>query len=90
LVDEPTRGIDVAARAAVHRILRSWADSGKGVVVVSSDLEELLEISDRIGVLSNGRWVQTFEGPDFDRALLLQAMFSGYAAAVPSELRRST
>lgn len=90
LVDEPTRGIDVAARAAVHRILRSWADSGKGVVVVSSDLEELLEISDRIGVLSNGRWVQTFEGPDFDRTLLLQAMFSGYASAVPSELRRST
>jgi ribose transport system ATP-binding protein len=61
LVDEPTRGIDVASRAEIHRLLGALADGGKSVVVASSDLEELLAISDRIVVLSAGRVTQSFD-----------------------------
>ncbi|MEI8211798.1 MAG: sugar ABC transporter ATP-binding protein [Planctomycetota bacterium] len=78
LFDEPTRGIDVAARGIVHRVLRNLAAQGKGLVVVSSDLEELIEIADRIAVMSNGRITGRFQGADFPRGDILQAMFAGY------------
>lgn len=55
LVDEPTVGIDVGAKAEIYDILRAIADRGGIVIVVSSDTEELLKISDRILVLVNGR-----------------------------------
>ena len=54
LVDEPTRGIDVGARAQVHRLLLDLASQGKAIVVASSEHEELLAICDRILVLSAG------------------------------------
>jgi ribose transport system ATP-binding protein len=78
LFDEPTRGIDVAARGIVHRVLRNLAAQGKGLVVVSSDLEELIEVADRIAVMSNGRITGMFQGADFPRGDILQAMFAGY------------
>ncbi len=55
LVDEPTVGIDVGSKAEIYGILRSIADQGKVVIVVSSDVEELLKISDRILILVNGK-----------------------------------
>ena len=55
LVDEPTRGIDVGAKRAVHAALRELAARGKALVVVSSELEELMALCDRIAVLSDGR-----------------------------------
>ena len=54
LVDEPTRGIDVAAKAQVLALLRTLATKGKGIVLVSSQLEELVSTCDRIAVLKNG------------------------------------
>ena len=78
LFDEPTRGIDAAAREIVYQVMRDLCQRGKGLVVVSSDLEELLKISHRIGVMSNGRWVTGFEGPDFRREEIVAAMFEGY------------
>lgn len=54
LVDEPTRGIDVLAKAAIHNILRSAADDGHSIVVVSSDTRELLALCDRIAVMWRG------------------------------------
>jgi ABC-type sugar transport system ATPase subunit len=51
LIDEPTRGVDVGAKAEIHRLVRELADGGVAVLVVSSDFEELLELSDRIRVL---------------------------------------
>jgi len=48
LLDEPTRGIDVGAKAEIYRLLRELADQGVAVIVVSSDMEEILGISDRI------------------------------------------
>lgn len=55
LLDEPTRGIDVGAKAEIHALLRSLADQGLAVLVTSSELPELLAVSDRIVVMCEGR-----------------------------------
>ena len=77
LVDEPTRGIDVAAKAGVHRRSPTWRRTGHALVVVSSELDELMAICDRIAVLSAGRLVATFARDAFDEEALLAAAFSG-------------
>ena len=82
LFDEPTRGIDAAARETVYEVMRDLCQNGKGLVVVSSDLEELLKVSHRIGVMSNGQWVKEFDGPDFHREEIVAAMFEGYQSQV--------
>lgn len=80
LLDEPTRGIDYAAREMVYTVIHQLASMGKGVLVVSSDLEELVSLCDRIGVLSNGLWTGEFTGPNFDQSAIVAAMFAGYDA----------
>ncbi|WP_411034801.1 sugar ABC transporter ATP-binding protein [Shinella sp. BYT-45] len=52
---EPTRGIDIAAKAAIYETMRRFADSGRGIVVVSSDMPELIGVADRILVMHQGR-----------------------------------
>ena len=61
LLDEPTRGIDVGAKAVIHQITRDLAESGLGVVFISSELEELTQVSDRIVVFYEGRTVGVVE-----------------------------
>lgn len=78
LFDEPTRGIDVGAKLDIYGLLAELAGQGKALVVVSSDLRELMLICDRIGVLSAGRLVDTFERGDWSQDRLLAAAFSGY------------
>ena len=53
--DEPTRGIDVGAKAEIHRLLKRLADQGKAIVMISSELPEILRMSDRIIVMCEGR-----------------------------------
>jgi ABC-type sugar transport system ATPase subunit len=60
LFDEPTRGIDVAAKDMVYQLLRDLAAEGKGVVFVSSELSELMAVCDRILVMSAGRIAAEF------------------------------
>ncbi|HEY3493886.1 MAG TPA: sugar ABC transporter ATP-binding protein [Polyangiaceae bacterium] len=55
LLDEPTRGIDVRSRAEIHRVIDALCEKGKAVLVVSSHLEELLALCDRIAVMKKGR-----------------------------------
>lgn len=55
ILDEPTRGIDVAAKAEVHELIRSLAGQGIGIIVVSSELPEILALSDRVLVMYQGR-----------------------------------
>ncbi len=55
ILDEPTRGIDVGARAAIYEVIADLASAGMAVIVVSSDLEEVLGLSHRVMVLSRGR-----------------------------------
>jgi ribose transport system ATP-binding protein len=61
LCDEPTRGIDVGAKAEVYRLLRRLADDGLGVLLASSELPEILGLCDRVLVLRDGRLVRSFD-----------------------------
>ena len=54
-LDEPTRGVDVGAKAEIHRILRDLARGGVGIVVISSELPELIGVCDRVLVVREGR-----------------------------------
>jgi ribose transport system ATP-binding protein/rhamnose transport system ATP-binding protein len=74
LLDEPTRGVDIGTRNTLYQLVRKIAENGVGVVVVSSDFEELLGISDRIVVLSDGQSVAQAPAELFDRETL--AMFA--------------
>jgi len=55
ILDEPTRGIDVGAKAEIYRLIRRLAQSGKGILLISSELPEVLALSDRILVMRQGR-----------------------------------
>ena len=79
LFDEPTRGVDVGAKATIHELLAELADRGKAVVVVSSELPELLALCDRIGVMSAGRLVAVFERGQWSAERILHAALSGRA-----------
>jgi len=61
LIDEPTRGVDVAAKSAIHRLVVDLAAQGLAVVIVSSEIEELLELSHRVLVMRRGRAVAEFD-----------------------------
>jgi ABC-type sugar transport system ATPase subunit len=61
VLDEPTKGIDVGARANIYEIIHSVAARGKGVLVVSSEAEELLSLCHRILVMRNGQVVDEFD-----------------------------
>jgi ribose transport system ATP-binding protein len=81
LLDEPTRGIDVAAKFAVYHLIHGLASRGKGIVVVSSEVEELMLLCDRIAVLSAGRLVQVFDRGEWSQERLLAAAFQGYSGS---------
>jgi ribose transport system ATP-binding protein len=78
LFDEPTRGIDVAARRRIYQLFESLAAEGKGLVIVSSDLEELLTTCDRIAVMSAGKMVEEFHRGDWNEEKIMRAAFSKY------------
>ena len=78
LFDEPTRGIDVAARNRIYQLMDAMSHAGKSLLIVSSDTEELLENCDRIAVMSNGRIAATFERGKWTHEAIMQAAFSGY------------
>jgi ABC-type sugar transport system ATPase subunit len=63
-LDDPTRGIDVGAKQDIYRLIDDLAAAGAGILLVSSELPELLRCSDRILVLRNGRVAASFEGPE--------------------------
>jgi ABC-type sugar transport system ATPase subunit len=62
IIDEPTHGIDVGAKSEIHRILKELASKGMGIIMISSELPEVLAVSDRILVMRRGRIVGRFEG----------------------------
>ena len=61
ILDEPTRGIDVGARAAIYEVIADLAAKGMAVIVVSSDLDEVLGLSHRVMVMSRGRQMGILE-----------------------------
>jgi ribose transport system ATP-binding protein len=75
LLDEPTRGVDVGARADIHAAIRALAARGTGVIVASTDLPELLALSHRILVLREGRPEALLDAQGLDPAGLLAAIY---------------
>jgi rhamnose transport system ATP-binding protein len=61
ILDEPTHGVDIGSKAQIHRIITELADKGLAILVISSDLPEVLAISDRILVIAEGRLVAEFD-----------------------------
>ncbi len=80
LFDEPTRGIDVATRRRIYRLIESLAKRGKACVIVSSDLGELLETCDAIAVMCDGKLVDTFHRDQWSREKIMQALFTAYVS----------
>ncbi len=74
LLDEPTRGIDVGAKAEVQSLIDELAREGLGVLLISSELEELIEGSDRVVVLKDGAVVGHLEGDEVSERALLDAL----------------
>ncbi|MFF2850983.1 sugar ABC transporter ATP-binding protein [Streptomyces sp. NPDC058001] len=74
LLDEPTRGIDVGAKAEVQKLIDELADEGLGVLLISSDPEELIEGSDRVVVLKDGAVVAELTGDDVTEDRLMRAI----------------
>jgi galactofuranose transport system ATP-binding protein len=79
ILDEPTRGIDVGAKGEIQRIIRSLADSGLAVLMISSELEEVIEGADRVFVLREGRTVAELTGSDITEERVVAAMAHGHA-----------
>src|SRR5262249_42094163 len=89
IVDEPTRGVDVGARAEIYRLLRDLAGRGMALVVVSSDLPEVLTLADRIVVMADGRTVGEIDGAmaDEESVLRLATRFTETSSAPPASAR---
>ncbi len=76
IVDEPTRGIDIGAKAEVHRLLRALADEGTAVIVISSDLPEVLALADRVCVIRDGAVVGELGGDCTEEDVIRLAAFN--------------
>jgi ABC-type sugar transport system ATPase subunit len=79
ILDEPTRGIDVHAKSEVHRIIAELADSGVSIVFISSELPEILELSDRVVVMREGKVRTILDRKDATQETIMNAAFSGLA-----------
>jgi rhamnose transport system ATP-binding protein len=73
IVDEPTRGIDVATKAEVHRLLVELAGEGVAILMISSELPEVLGVADRILVMREGRIAAEFQRKDASEEAIMSA-----------------
>ncbi len=80
ILDEPTRGIDVGAKYEIYTIVNELAESGKGVVVISSEMPELLGICDRIYVMNEGRFVDEMPAKDATQEKIMASIMRQYGA----------
>ena len=74
IVDEPTRGIDVGAKGEIHNLIRELADSGYAVIVISSEMPEILRVSDRVIAMYHGRIMREFTADEVTEDNLVQAI----------------
>ena len=77
ILDEPTRGIDVGAKREIYELINDLARAGKAVIVISSDMEEVLGISDRIAVMHEGRIAGMVEKKDFSQQIISEYAIGG-------------
>ncbi|MSV98861.1 MAG: ATP-binding cassette domain-containing protein, partial [Actinobacteria bacterium] len=81
IVDEPTRGIDVATKAEVHRLVNQAASEGKAVLMISSELPEVLGMADRIIVMREGRQVAEYSRKEATQEKIIAAATTGKKSA---------
>lgn len=78
LMDEPSRGIDIGAKTEVFDIINQYAEEGLSIIVVSSELKEIISIADRVIVLSNGKMTGEFIGDDIKEESLVLSSYKGH------------
>jgi ribose transport system ATP-binding protein len=74
IVDEPTRGIDVGSKSEIHKLMRELAAQGYAVIVISSEMPEVLHVSDRIVAMYHGRIMREFTSEEVTEDSLIQAI----------------
>jgi ribose transport system ATP-binding protein len=84
IFDEPTRGIDVGAKVEIYQLIADLAGNGAGLLIISSEIEELIGLCDRILVMANGEIKDCMERNDFDRERILRAALAGARTLMPS------
>ncbi|MGI4957211.1 MAG: sugar ABC transporter ATP-binding protein, partial [Janthinobacterium lividum] len=75
--DEPTRGIDVGAKAEIYTLMRQLTERGYAIIMVSSELPEIVGMSDRVAVFREGRIVRTLEASDIAPADIMRHATAG-------------
>jgi ABC-type sugar transport system ATPase subunit len=80
IADEPTRGVDVGAKRAIYDLLVGLASQGMAIVLVSSEIEEVLGLAHRVAVMRNGRMVGELDGPDISKEAVMRVAFGSDAA----------
>ena len=78
LMDEPSRGIDIGAKTEVFDIINQYAEKGLSIIVISSELQEIVAIADRVIVLSNGLKTGEFYGSEIQQDTLVLASYKGH------------
>jgi ribose transport system ATP-binding protein len=77
ILDEPTRGIDVGAKREIFEIINQLADQGKAIIFISSEMEEILGISDRILVMHEGKISGEVSKENFSERIITEYAFGG-------------
>jgi ABC-type sugar transport system ATPase subunit len=72
ILDEPTRGIDIGAKREIYAMIAAWADEGRAIILVSSELPELLALSDRILVMRAGAIAAELKGAEASQEEILR------------------
>jgi ribose transport system ATP-binding protein len=80
ILDEPTRGIDVGSKNDIYGLLRTLADNGVAILMISSDMEEVIGVCDRIAVMREGRISGFLERPQFSEQAVLRLAVGAVAA----------
>ncbi|WP_061935106.1 sugar ABC transporter ATP-binding protein [Aureimonas sp. AU22] len=88
IVDEPTRGIDIGAKAEILTLLRELSKDGLGVLMISSEIEEVLSLADRVTVLADGQTVAELSGDGISEPAILSAMAADAPRAVQGTTAR--
>ena len=89
LLDEPTRGIDIGAKQEIYRVIRNLALDGKSIIVVSSELPEILNVSDRVLVMRAGRIVAELERHELSEDTIMQHAAREAASPLMNQMARS-
>ena len=85
ILDEPTRGVDVGAKSEIYRLMRGLAEQGTVILMISSDMEEILNVSDRVAVMHEGEISGALERADCTEENIMQlAVGKKIAAAKPA------